>query len=95
MSTQVKYLNGMALLPVPDSRMKDSYDFKDGTTTGEEAGGFSPASAAKSIGLLILPKKACSLIKKTEKMRVFELSLIHIFKKRAGLSPGAYRRSAV
>ena len=72
MSTQAKYLNGMALLPVPDSRMKDSYDFKDGTTTGEEAGGFSPASAAKSIGLLILPKKACSLIKKTEKMRVFE-----------------------
>lgn len=72
LSTKVKYLNGMAILPVPDSRMKDTYDFKDGSTSGQEAGGFTPGSSAKSIGLLLLPKKACSLIKKTEKIRIFE-----------------------
>ncbi len=72
LSTQVKYLNGMAILPVPDSRMKDTYTFNDGTTDDQESGGFTPGASAKNIGLLILPKKACSLIKKTEKMRVFE-----------------------
>lgn len=72
LSTQVKYLNGMAILPVPDSRMKSGYAFKDGATEGEEAGGFTPVSSAQSIGLLVMPKKACSLIKKTEKIRIFE-----------------------
>ena len=72
LSTQVKFLNGMAILPVPDSRMKTAYSFKDGATAGEAAGGFKAAEAAQSIGLLVMPKKACSLIKKTEKIRIFE-----------------------
>ena len=70
-STQVQSLNGVSILPVPDSRMKDAYTFNDGSTSGQEAGGFKPAGAAKSIGLLVMPKKACSLVKKTEKTRVF------------------------
>lgn len=69
--TKVKSLNGVAILPVPASRMKDSFDFKDGSTSGEEDGGFAPATSAKSIGLLVMPKKACSLVKKTEKTRIF------------------------
>lgn len=68
----VKSINGVALRPVSDSRMKSAYTFYDGTTSGQTDGGFAPTSAAKNIGILILPKKAASLVKKTEKMRVFE-----------------------
>lgn len=69
---KVKSINGVTVLPVPDSRMKTVYDFYDGKTTDQTAGGFVPATAAKSIGLLILPRRAASLVKKTEKIRVFD-----------------------
>ena len=51
--------------------MKDTYTFNDGTSSSETAGGFTPGASAKSIGLIVMPKKAGSLVKKTEKMRVF------------------------
>ena len=70
--TQVTSLNGVAILPVPDSRMKTAYNFYDGTTAGQEAGGFAPAANAKSIGLLLVPRRAASLIKKTEQVRCFD-----------------------
>ncbi len=70
--TQVTSLNGVAILPVPDSRMKTAYTFYDGTTGGQESGGFVPADTAKSIGLLLVPRRAASLIKKTEQVRCFD-----------------------
>ena len=70
--TQVTSLNGVAILPVPDGRMKTAYNFFDGSTSGQEAGGFTPASDAKNIGLLLVPRRAASLIKKTEQVRCFD-----------------------
>ena len=70
--TQVTSLNGVSILPVPNSRMKTAYTFYDGTTAGQEEGGFSPATNAKSIGLLLVPRRAASLIKKTEQVRCFD-----------------------
>ena len=67
--TKVHMLNGMAILPVSDSRMKTAYEFLDGKDNGE--GGFTPAGTAKSIGLLVMPKKGASLVRKTEKIRIF------------------------
>ena len=68
---QVKSINGVAILPVADARMKSAYTFCDGATEGEEAGGFLPTDAAKSIGMLVMPKKGASLVKKTERVRTF------------------------
>ncbi len=65
-STKVQKLNNAAIIPVPDARMKSSYTYLD-----DEDGGFTPAEGAKSIGVLALPKKAGSLVKKTEKIRIF------------------------
>ena len=70
--TQVSSLNGVAILPVPDSRMKTAYIFNDGTTSGQEEGGFAPLESASSIGLLVMPRRAASLIKKTEQVRCFD-----------------------
>ncbi len=72
LNTKVTSYNGVAILPVPDSRMKTAYTFNDGTTEGQEGGGFTPATAAKSIGLLLIPRRAAALIKKTEQVRCFD-----------------------
>ena len=61
--TQVTRVNGVPIIPVADSRMKTSYTFGDN--------GFAPAEDAKNIRLIVMPKKAASLVKKTETMRIF------------------------
>ena len=71
LDTKVQTLNGVAILPVSAARMKTAYTFRDGSTEGQEEGGFVPADGAMSIGFLVLPKRAVSLVKKTEKVRRF------------------------
>lgn len=67
----VKKLDGVTLIPVPTSRMKTAYTFYDGTTEGQEDGGFEPDEAAENIKMLMLPKKAAMLVRKSEKIRTF------------------------
>ena len=78
-NTKVKKLNDVPIIPVADDRMKTAYTFYDGVTDNsgssgadQRPGGFVPASGAKKIGILVLPKRAASLVKKTEKVRIFE-----------------------
>ena len=78
-NTKVKKLNDVPIIPVADDRMKTAYTFYDGVTDNsgssgadQRPGGFVPASGAKKIGILVLPKRAASLGKKTEKVRIFE-----------------------
>ncbi len=63
---KVKKINDVVLIPVADDRMKTEY------TDDTENGGLKPTAAAKDIGILVLPKKAASLVKKSEKIRIFE-----------------------
>ncbi len=61
---KVKSLNGVALIPVVSERMKTAYDF------GAEAG-FKPAANTSETYMLVCPKSAAHLVKKTENMRIF------------------------
>lgn len=74
-NTKVKYLNDVPIIPVSDDRMKTAYTFYDGVTNAESVdqtvGGFVPATGAKKIGILVLPKRAASLVKKSERIRTF------------------------
>ena len=58
---RVKKLNDVVIIPVADDRMKT--DYEDDAANG----GLKPTANAKNIGMLILPKKAASLVKKSEK----------------------------
>ena len=62
---KVKKINDITLIPVTDERMKTEY------TDDAVNGGLKPTSAAKNIGILVLPKSAAHLVKKSETMRVF------------------------
>ena len=63
---KVKKINGCAIIPVAASRMKSQYTFDTGSTTSK--GGFSPASGAKDVRAIVLPKDSASLIKKVDKV---------------------------
>lgn len=70
MSFSVNTIDGIAIIPVSASRMQSAYEFLSGSE-GEEAGGFTPANGAKGIYMLMLPKRAASLVRKSEKIRIF------------------------
>lgn len=67
---KVKSIDGVAIIPVSSERMKSAYNYVKSDADGSE-GGFSATDDAKDIHMLVLPKKAASLVRKTEKMRVF------------------------
>lgn len=62
-SLKVKSINGVAIIPVVSERMKTAYTFG--------ANGFVPAEKASEIYMLVCPKTAAHLVKKTENMRIF------------------------
>lgn len=69
-STKIKTVDDVPIIPVSSARMKSLYDFvKTDSTTA--AGGFEAADGAVDIRMLILPKKGVSLVKKTETLRIF------------------------
>lgn len=68
---QVKSINGISLIPVVSDRMKTAITLLDGESTGQTAGGFTPALNAENVGLLVLPRKAAMFVKKTEPTRIF------------------------
>ena len=63
---KVKSINGIAIIPVVSERMKTAYQFNN-----TQAGGFKVADGAREVFMLVLPKSAAHLVKKTEKMRIF------------------------
>lgn len=70
---KVRSLDGIhPLIPVGSDRMKTEYLFKDGVTSGQEAGGFAPAEGSKSINWIITPREAPIAVSKTDKMRIFD-----------------------
>ena len=62
-SLKVKSINGVAIIPVVSERMKTAYEFG--------ANGFTPAANSREIYMLVAPKSAAHLVKKTENMRIF------------------------
>ena len=61
-NTQVKKLNGCAIIPVSAERMHTILKFTDE--------GFEPDTGSKTIKAVVLPKSAASLVKKVDKVNV-------------------------
>ena len=81
--TKVKAIDGNPFLIVPSKRLKTKYDFLDGVTASQEAGGFKANSGAKDIAWMIMPITAPVAIAKIDKMRAFtpdEYQVAHAWK---------------
>lgn len=61
----------MKLVTVPSARFQSEVDLLDGTTGGEEAGGFAAASDAVAINFMIVHPSACAAIQKHKRLRYF------------------------
>ena len=65
--------NGMQIIKVPQSRFYNSFDFYDGTTGGQEAGGFVPTpTTGKALNFLIVHETAVLQVVKTAMPRIFD-----------------------
>lgn len=68
---KVKTFNGIPVIRVPSARMKTAYIFNDGKSSGQEEGGFKPASDATQINWIILPRSAPIAVSKTDNFKIF------------------------
>ena len=61
----------MKIVVVPSVRFQTVIDLKDGTTSGEEVGGFAAGAAAKAMNFMIVHPSACAAIQKHLTLRYF------------------------
>lgn len=69
--TKVKNLDGNPFMIIPSARLKTDYEYLDGVTTAQAAGGFKAATEAKDMKWIITPMTAPVAVGKIDKMRVF------------------------
>jgi hypothetical protein len=70
--TKFKGLDGNPIMRVPSARMKTLLTMNDGTTAGQEAGGFSAAVGAVPINWIITPATSPIAVSKTDTIRIFD-----------------------
>jgi len=71
LSVEVQSFNDNAIVKAPSKLLKTAFEFNDGTTVGQETGGFKAADGALDINWLISTKDAPIAISKTDKVRTF------------------------
>ncbi|MDE6994496.1 MAG: hypothetical protein K2P41_08740 [Lachnospiraceae bacterium] len=71
-NTTLKQYNNSFFKPVPSSRMKTAYVFKDGKAEDEKEGGFAPAENAGGINWIITPQSAPIAVTKQDKMKIID-----------------------
>lgn len=71
MNREIEMLDGHPIIVVPQNRFYSAVTLKDGTTSGQEAGGYAKASGALDLNFLIVDPKAALGLKKTEQPRIF------------------------
>ncbi|MGQ7335474.1 hypothetical protein ACTGUN_05845 [Streptococcus suis] len=71
LSVEVQSFNDNAIVKAPSKLLKTAFEFNDGTTVGQESGGFKAADGALDINWLISTKDAPIAISKTDKVRTF------------------------
>lgn len=69
-NTTVKTINEVPIRRVPTARMKTEYQFYDGETAGQEAGGFVPTALAANINYIISARLAPVAVAKIDEMKI-------------------------
>lgn len=71
LSVEVQALNDNLIVKAPSKLLKTEFEFLDGETSGQEAGGFKATAGALDINWIISTKDAPIAISKTDKTRTF------------------------
>ncbi|AZV58835.1 hypothetical protein [Clostridium sp. AWRP] len=70
-TTKVSMIDDCPIISVPSARLKTAYLFRDGRTTGQTQGGFTPDTAAKNINWIICAQNVPIAVSKTDNMKIF------------------------
>lgn len=71
LSVEVQSFNDNAIVKAPSKLLKTAFVFNDGTTAGQEAGGFVADAGALDLNWIIATKDAPIAVSKTDKVRTF------------------------
>lgn len=70
--TQVPSVDGVPIVSTPSNRMYTAITMYDGSTSGQEAGGYTKGTSAKDINFLICPRTTPIAVTKQDIMRIFD-----------------------
>lgn len=68
---KINYYDDIPLITVPPTRFYDKIDLFDGTTTGEEKGGYAKASDGVGINFILMDRNAALTVSKNAVVKVF------------------------
>lgn len=75
-NTKVSMIDDCPIIPVPSARLKTAYVFRDGRTTGQTQGGFTPDASAKNINWIISAQNVPIAVSKTDNMKIFDPTVV-------------------
>lgn len=70
-NSRIKTFDELNVIPVPQQRFYTKLDLLDGTTEGEEDGGFAKAADGADLNFLIVHPSAAAALQRHEKLRYF------------------------
>lgn len=68
---RVRAIDTIPLINTRNALMKSAYTFRDGTTVGQEAGGFEATAEAKQVNWIVFARRAPIAVSKQDKSRLF------------------------
>jgi hypothetical protein len=69
--TQVPVIDDVPLIATPSNRMYTAITLYDGTTSGQEGGGYAKGSSGKDVNFIIVPENVPIAVTKQDKVRIF------------------------
>lgn len=69
--TAVPEVDGVPIISTPVNRMYTAIELNDGTTGGQEVGGYKKGTSAKDMNFIVMPRIAPLAVTKQDKMRIF------------------------
>lgn len=70
-STKVPAIDEVPIIATPANRMYTAIELNDGTTSGQEQGGYTKGSSAKDMNFIVMPRITPLAVTKQDKMRIF------------------------
>ena len=74
--TRVPSIDGCPLIYVPSNRIYSSIQLLDGTTVGQEQGGYKKADDAKNINFIVVDKSTPIAVTKQDIVRIFDPTVV-------------------
>lgn len=78
-NTTCPNIDGVPLIPTPENRMYTAITLYDGTTSGQEEGGYIKATSAKDVNFIISARTTPLAISKQDDLRIFDPTVNQAF----------------